>query len=110
MEIFSKHRNSGLRRGTIRPFIGLSLPIIAFLMLLAFPEPTTLILLAGATQTLLLPILALSAVYFRYRLTDSTLHSGKLWDVCLILSSITLFIVGMWLISTALIPRVLELF
>jgi Mn2+/Fe2+ NRAMP family transporter len=110
LEIFSRHRGGTWCRKAVRPWIGFALPLIAFVMLLLFPEPTTLILLAGASLTLLLPILAFAAVYFRYKFSDSRLHSGILWDICLWISSVALFGIGMWLVFTVLGPRIVILF
>lgn len=110
VEIFSRHRGGSWSRHKVRPWVGLALPLLSFSMLLLFPEPTTLILLAGASLTLLLPVLAFSAVYFRYKFSDERLHTGLLWDIGLWISSVALFGVGIWLVLTVLVPRIAALF
>ncbi len=57
-------------------------------------DPVGLILIAGLTQFFMLPVLGFSAVYFRYRVTDSRLLPGRLWDVMLVISSAALLVAG----------------
>ena len=47
-------------------------------------------------QAIMLPMLAYAAIYFRYRMTDSRLKPGRLWDAFLILSCVGLVIAGAW--------------
>ncbi len=110
IEIFSRHRGGSWCRQVVRPWVGMALPLLSFSMFLLFPEPTTLILLAGASQTLLLPVLAFAALYFRYKLSDKRLHSTILYDIGLWISSVALFGVGIWLVLTVLVPRIAALF
>ena len=56
----------------------------------------TLVLLGGFMQAVMLPMLGVAALYFRFKLTDERLKPGKFWDACLILSAIGMLISGAW--------------
>jgi Mn2+/Fe2+ NRAMP family transporter len=59
-------------------------------------DPVELILLSGIMQAIMLPMLAGSALYFRYTRTDRRLAPTPLWDAMLLVSSLGLFIAGAW--------------
>lgn len=61
-------------------------------------EPTRIILIGGFFQALMLPVLAATAIYFRYRrnTVGKQLESGFLWDSLLWLSSAGMFVCGIW--------------
>jgi Mn2+/Fe2+ NRAMP family transporter len=71
-------------------------PVICLLVYVAFPKPTTLVLLSGAMQAVMLPMLAVAALYFRYQRCDRRIMPGKVWDACLWLSVAGLAIAGSW--------------
>jgi hypothetical protein len=73
-------------------------PTLAWLVYVVFPQPTTLVLAGGAMQALMLPMLAVAALYFRYHRCDSRLRPGRLWDAMLWLSAFGLMITGGWLV------------
>ncbi|MCH7987999.1 MAG: Nramp family divalent metal transporter, partial [Planctomycetes bacterium] len=62
------------------------LPLISLSIYCTGADPVKLILLGGTMQAIMLPMLAYAALHFRYRMTDSRLKPGRLWDVLLILS------------------------
>jgi Mn2+/Fe2+ NRAMP family transporter len=97
LDIFTRKRKVRLSKHQLRPILGLALPLIAFVLFVFYPKPKYLILLAGATQTLMLPVLAFSALYFRYKHTSPALRPSKLWDALLWLSAVVLLVVGLWL-------------
>jgi len=71
--------------------------ILPFLCLAVFcsgVNPVRAILLSGAMQALLLPMIGVGALYFRFTRTDGRIKPGPVWDVLLILSFIGLFIAG----------------
>ena len=72
------------------------LPLACVLVYLVVKAPLLLIVISGTFQSLLLPVLGLSSLYFRYRETDKRLQPGRLWDMALIASCIAMFIVGGW--------------
>mgnify|MGYP006969377558 CR=1 FL=1 len=59
-------------------------------------NPVALVMFGGLTQAVMLPMLAFAALYFRYRMTDSRLNPGRLWDVLLIISCIGLAVAGLF--------------
>ena len=71
------------------PLISMSIYCLGF-------NPVTLVVLGGFMQSVMLPMLGIAALYFRFRLTDERLRPGKFWDVCLILSAIGMLISGAW--------------
>ncbi|HEX6984333.1 MAG TPA: transmembrane Mn(2+) transporter, partial [Planctomycetaceae bacterium] len=70
------------------------LPLLCFVIFTSGVNPVTLILFAGLMQAIMLPVLAFSAMYFRYTLTDARLRPGPAWDACLALSSLALLVAG----------------
>ena len=55
-----------------------------------------LVLLGGFMQAIMLPMLGFAALYFRFRMVDSRVKPGGLWDAFLIISCIGLLIAGAW--------------
>lgn len=72
------------------------LPLICVVVYLVVKAPLLLIIISGTCQSLLLPVLGLSSLYFRYRETDSRLKPGPLWDAALITSCVGMLIAGAW--------------
>lgn len=81
-------------RGRSVRFFGVVFPLLCFAIYALYPKPVTLILISGAMQALLLPLLGFAALYFRYRTVDPALRPGKLWDAMLILSVVSFVVVG----------------
>lgn len=81
--------------GWVRFFSGL-LPFVCLLVYLAYREPRALILFSGFMQALMLPMLAASALYFRYYRGDDRLRPTLLWDAFLWVSAVGLLIVAGW--------------
>jgi Mn2+/Fe2+ NRAMP family transporter len=81
-----------------RTVTGLSvlLPVICLAVFLSGINPVRAILLAGAMQALLLPVLGVGALYFRYMRTDPRLRPSLGWDVALIVSFLGLLVAGVW--------------
>lgn len=79
----------------VRIFSGL-LPFVCLFMYLCYPEPRALILFSGLMQALMLPMLAGSALFFRYYRNDSRLKPTIAWDFFLWLSALGLLIVACW--------------
>lgn len=71
-----------------------ALPLLCFVIFTSTVDPWLLIEIAGLTQAVMLPVLAFSSIYFRYRLTDKQLRPGPAWDLCLGLSSLALLVAG----------------
>ncbi len=86
----------GQRRKSFVRGLSTILPLACVAAFILIPKPVHLIAISGLTQAIMLPILALSSIYFRHTFTDLRLRPGKLWDTFLILSSMALLIAGVW--------------
>jgi len=76
--------------------LSFSLPLLCVAVYLVVKAPLLLIMISGVCQSLLLPVLGISSLYFRYRETDSRLSPGRLWDMALITSCLGMLIAGGW--------------
>lgn len=83
-------------------FFSALIPTLSFSMYLTGANPVTLIAFSGLAQALMLPIIGIGSLFFRYRMTDRRLQPSKLWDIMLILSCVGLLIVGIWGLITFL--------
>ena len=72
-------------------------PIIALGVFTTGADPVALVLFNGLAQALMLPLMGLAALHFRYREIDARLKPGPWWDRMLLLSSLGLLIAGGWL-------------
>ncbi len=89
-------------------FFSAFFPLSCFVVYACFAKPTQLILAAGFTQALLLPMLSGAALYFRYRRTDARLTPGRLWDCFLWLSALGMLLAGAWLAVSRVFPALRE--
>ncbi len=71
-------------------------PLACLVVYLLFPRPTVLVLWSGVMQAIMLPMLALAALFFRYRRCDTRLVPGRSWDVFLWLSAAGMCVAGIW--------------
>jgi Mn2+/Fe2+ NRAMP family transporter len=74
----------------------MGLPVLCLAVFLTGINPVRAILLAGATQALLLPMVGVGALYFRYTRTDPRLKPSWIWDVALVVSFLGLLVAGLW--------------
>jgi manganese transport protein len=65
-------------------------------------EPVKLVFIGAIAQGLMLPFLAIAALYFRHRRTDRELQPGNGWTVCLWVSAIAMMVAGGYQILTKL--------
>lgn len=84
------------RRQWVRFFSGF-FPLACVVIYWVYPKPVTLVLISGVMQALLLPMLGVAALYFRYKRCDPRLQPGKVWDLFLWTSFVAFFIVGVYL-------------
>ncbi|SDM19533.1 Mn2+ and Fe2+ transporters of the NRAMP family [Catalinimonas alkaloidigena] len=77
-------------------------PLAALSIFLFVKAPVTLVLAGGMAQAVMLPLLGVAALYFRYRRSEPTLRSGLWWDVMLWLSFLGFVLVGGWSVYNAL--------
>ena len=79
-------------------------PLIGLFFFMLYPKPKELVLLSGAIQSFMLPMLGFAAIYFRYKYAQATLPPSRLWDAFLWLSALGLLIAGAWLAWSILAP------
>jgi Mn2+/Fe2+ NRAMP family transporter len=82
--------------------LSLALPMLCLLIFLTGWNPVRLVVVGGLVQSLVLPAIGFSALYFRYRLTDTRLQPGRAWDAALVLSCLSLLAVGLFSLNQLL--------
>lgn len=81
-------------------------PLMALVLFLFVNAPVAMILWSGITQAIMLPILGVAALYFRYRRIDlAEMRPGRTWDVFLWLSVAGMFAVGIWTVVEMLVGK-----
>jgi hypothetical protein len=70
------------------------LPLLFLASYAYFNAPKQLVLAGGFMGALMLPLLGVAALYFRYQRCDSRLAPGRAWDIGLWLSCAGLFVAG----------------
>ncbi len=81
-------------------------PLIGLVSMLIIRRPVFLILAAGIFQSMMLPIVAVVAVAFRYRTCDKRILPGRAWDVLLVTCVLILVVMGVWAVG----DRILDVF
>ena len=76
--------------------LGVILPIICVTCYVFFPKPVILILVSGTMQAIMLPLIGIAVLYFRYKKCDPRLLPTKIWDACLWISFIGFAIIGLY--------------
>ncbi|MCH7592762.1 MAG: hypothetical protein IH989_08295 [Planctomycetes bacterium] len=71
-------------------------PFLCLIVYVLIPAPLALVLLSGTMQAIMLPMVSLAAIYFRYKKSDSRITPGKFWDAFLWLSALGMLIAGGW--------------
>jgi hypothetical protein len=71
-------------------------PLVALLLYVLVKAPAAMVLACGVAQAVMLPMLGVAALYFRYRRCDRGLRPGRLWDLMLWLSVAGLLVAGGW--------------
>ncbi len=74
--------------------LSFALPLLVLLIFWTGWNSVRLIVVGGLMQSLVLPIIGACALYFRFRLTDPRLRPGHLWDAALLVSCLSLLLVG----------------
>lgn len=59
-------------------------------------EPKAAVLISGIMQSIMLPMLAGAALYFRYRRCDARVQPGRAWDLFLWVSALVMLATGLW--------------
>ena len=91
-------------RRRVRLLCGL-FPLVCAAIYVAFPQPAFLVLLSGLLQALMLPLLACSGLYFRFRRTPMELRPTRCWDTLLVVSAIGMMLAGGWALWATLVGQ-----
>jgi Mn2+/Fe2+ NRAMP family transporter len=78
------------------------LPVAFTSVFLLWGEPVKLVFVGALAQAMMLPFLALAALYFRYRRTASALRPGGTWTFCLWFATAAMSAVGAYQLVTKL--------
>jgi Mn2+/Fe2+ NRAMP family transporter len=96
LEMDEARRQKGVR------LLGGLLPMVCVLVYIVWPNPARLVVFSGMMQSLLLPMLGVGILWFRYRRIDPRLAPGRLWDVFLWISFSSFVVIGVYLAWTRL--------
>lgn len=110
LRVFGLRRDTEESRRRWVKIFSLAFPTTCLLIYVFYPKPTVLILLSGAMQTLMLPMLAVATLYFRYYRGDPRLRPTRVWDVFLWGSSVVLVVTGAALVWQQYQERIRPLF
>ena len=94
--MFGAHSGTEAERMRWTRGISVAWPLVALAILLFVRAPVAMVLASGVAQSVMLPMLGVAVLYFRYRRLDARLRPGRLWDVFLWLSCAGFLLVGVW--------------
>jgi Mn2+/Fe2+ NRAMP family transporter len=80
-------------------------PLVALAILLFVRAPVAMVLASGLAQAIMLPMLGVAVLYFRYRRLDPSLRPGRVWDAMLWLSCAGFVLVGGWAVISLFVER-----
>jgi Mn2+/Fe2+ NRAMP family transporter len=83
-------------RGRLLSKCCIAVPVFCALVYFFIGAPVSLVLVGGVAQALMLPFLAIAALYFRYKQTDEPLKPGAVWTVFLWISALAMAAVGLF--------------
>jgi len=96
---FARGETAELRRRLIQRLC-LLFPILALACYLFLQDPKLLVKFGGVAQAATLPMIALVALYFRYRRVHSALTPNRVTDVLLWVAVISILLVGLYVIPS----------
>ena len=94
--LFGFHDGSEESRLRWTKWISAIWPIVALITYIFVANPVAMVLASGVAQAVMLPMLAVAILYFRYKRTDKRLIPGRVWDIFLWVSSAGLIVAGLW--------------
>jgi Mn2+/Fe2+ NRAMP family transporter len=97
--LFGAHSGTEAERMRWTRGVSVVWPLVALGMLLFFRAPVAMVLASGVAQAVMLPMLGVAVLYFRYRRLDPRLRPGRLWDAFLWLSCVGFLLVGAWAVG-----------
>ncbi len=81
-------------------------PLACFAVYVLFPQPKKLVLAGGVMQSILLPVMAFAALWFRYQRCDHRIAPGRSWDMFLWISAAGMLVAGVWTALVKLFPAI----
>jgi Mn2+/Fe2+ NRAMP family transporter len=97
-----KYADDADREKTIRWLCAL-IPIAWTLLYLIWGSPVTLVFVGAVAQGLMIPFLALAALWLNHRRTDPALRTSTFWRICLWISAACMTAVGIYQVVTTLL-------
>jgi manganese transport protein len=80
------------------------IPAAWTLLYVVWGNPVTLVFVGAVAQGLMIPFLALAALWLNYRQTDPGLRTGNLWRVFLWVAALSMMAVGTYQVITTMVP------
>ena len=71
-------------------------PFVALVLFIFVRAPAAMIVACGICQSIMLPLLGGTALFFRYRRSDPALRPSRLWDALLWIAFTAFLVVGVW--------------
>ena len=96
MGLIGIHDKSERTRQRWTRWISTAWPLLAVLAYVFFKAPVAMVLASGIAQAVMLPLLGVGALYFRYRRSVGQLKPSRIWDLLLWLSFGGFLITGVW--------------
>jgi hypothetical protein len=93
--------SEGERQQVIRWLCG-AVPLAWTVLYLIWESPVTLVFVGAVAQGLMIPLLALTALWLNYRKTDPALRTGALWRTGLWISTLCMIAVGLYQVISAI--------
>ena len=90
LNVFGLKENTEKSNEFWKKFFCTLLPILCVIIYASFKSPTFLVLIGGLLNALMLPVMAVSALYFRYKCSDPRVAPNKAWDAFLAVSALGL--------------------
>ncbi len=92
---FQKYEDDNARQKMIKVGCVL-LPAISVVAFLTMGTPVKLVFIGAVAQGLMLPFLAIAALYFRFRKTDAPLRPGNTWTGLLLFAAFAMMAAGVY--------------
>jgi len=96
MGLYGLTDGSGAARAKWTRRISTIWPFVALVLYLSVRAPAAMIVTCGICQSVMLPLLGGTALFFRYRRSDPNLRPGGLWDALLWIAFAAFLVVGAW--------------
>jgi len=96
--LFGFHKNDEKDHSKWAKTISIIWPLLCLVVYLFINAPAKMVLMSGVAQSIMLPILGVSALFFRYKRCDKNLKPSAAFDFFLWLSVLAFALVGFYLL------------